>query len=73
MDKLTGETQIALRREYQQWVARFWQNHTTLSQIVLEDFPDPDDASKQPTQYHVAAMRDLAQSEGALVAGYEHQ
>lgn len=73
MATTTGAAQVELRREYRKWVTAFWQSHTTLSQIVLEDFPDPDDPTAQPTRYQVDAMRDLALSEGALVTGYDQQ
>lgn len=67
----TAAARIELRREYRRWVGEFWRTHTTLSQIVLEDFPDPDDPTAEPSRYHVDAMRDLCRSEEALVAGYE--
>lgn len=62
--------QIELRREYQKWLTMFLQAHTTLSQIVSEDFPDP---AAEVTQYHVDAMRDLAQNMNAMVAGYDQR
>ena len=68
----TAAARIEMRRQYREWANRFWQNHTALSQIVLEDFPDPDDLEAQPTRYQLDAMRDLALRQGALIEGYEH-
>lgn len=65
--------EIALRCEYKKWVNEFWRIHTSLSQIIIEDFPDPDDAEARPTRYHVDAIRGLALQEGALTQGYERQ
>lgn len=67
----TAAARIELRREYQKWAREFWGVHTTLSQIVLEDFPDPDDPAAEPSRYHVDAMRGLSAALGALVEGYE--
>jgi len=63
--------QIELKRVYREWVGRFWEGSTTLSQIVLEEFPDPDDAEAEVTRYDVDAMRDLALRVGALVEGHD--
>ncbi len=60
-----------LLRQYAAAVERFWDVHTTLSQVVIEDFPNPDDPAARPTRYHLDAMRDLALRAGALVEGYE--
>ncbi len=70
---VTKAAEIKLRREFQKWVKAFWKNHTTLSQVVIEDFSDPDDPETRPTRYEVDAIRDLALREGALVEGYEKQ
>lgn len=60
-----------LRRQYAAAVKQFWEVHTTLSQVVMEDFPDPDDPEARPQRYHLDTIRDLALREGALVEGYE--
>ena len=70
---MTKATEIEMRREFKKWVKAFWENHTTLAQVVIEDFPDPDDPETRPTRYEVDAIRDLALREGALVEGYEKQ
>lgn len=67
----TAAARIELRREYRRWVGEFWRTHTTLAQIVVEDFPDADDAEAEVTRYDVDAMRDLALRVGALVEGYD--
>lgn len=64
---------IELRRAYKRWLEMFWEGHTTLAQIVTEDFPDAEDMEARPTRYEVDAMRDLAQSVAALVVGYEQR
>ena len=68
---MTAARQIELRREYREWVGRFWECSMTLSQIVVEEFPDADDAEDEVTRYDVDAMRDLALRVGALVEGYD--
>ena len=70
---VTKAAEIEVRREFRKWVEVFWKNHTTLSQVVIEDFPDPDDPEARPTRYNVDAIRDLALRQGALVEGYEKQ
>lgn len=62
---------IELRREYKKWLDKFWQNHTSLAQIVVEDFPDAEDVEVRPTRYDVDSMRDLALRMGELVEGRE--
>jgi len=57
---------IALRRAYRAHVYDFWGHHTALGQIVIEDFPDPDDAAAEVTRYHVDAMSDLKARMAAL-------
>lgn len=71
MTMTTNAAAIELRRAYRQWLARFWEGHTTLAQIVEEDFPDGEDPEARPTRYEVDAMRDLAQRMSELVAGRE--
>lgn len=63
--------QIELGKEYRKWVNRFWEKNTELAQVVVEDFPDPDDAKARPTRYDVDSMRDLALRMGELVEGHE--
>lgn len=67
----TATRRIELRRAYREWVGRFWECSTALSQIVVEEFPDADDAEDEVTRYDVDAMRDLALRVGALVEGYD--
>lgn len=62
-----------MRREYQKWHTQFWGNQTTLSQIVIEEFPDADDDAAEVTRYQIDMMRGLAQAVGALVEGYDRQ
>lgn len=57
---------IALRRAYRAAVYDFWGHNTALSQIVTEEFPDPDDEATVVTRYHVDAMRDLVARMAAL-------
>lgn len=64
--------QIENRRAYREWARRFWGDITALTQIAVEDFPDPDDATAEVTRYHVDAMRDLALQIGALIVNYGH-
>lgn len=68
---MTAARLIELRRAYREWVVRFWECSTALSQIVVEEFPDPEDGEATPTRYDVDAMRDLALRMGALVEGYD--
>lgn len=68
---VTAAGQIELRKEYRKWVSRFWENNAALAQIVVEDFPDPDEVEARPTRYDVDAMRDLALRMGELVEGRE--
>lgn len=68
---MTAARLIELRRAYREWVGRFWECSTALSQIVVEEFPDPDDGEAEVTRYDVDAMRDLALRVGALVEGYD--
>lgn len=70
---MTAARRIELRREYREWVRMFWERNTALSQIVVEEFPDADDAEDEVTRYDVDAMRDLALRVGALVEGYERE
>lgn len=65
--------EIELRRELQKWVKVFWKNHTALSQVGIEHYPDPNDPETRPTRYNVDAISDLALREGALVRGKEKQ
>lgn len=60
-----------MRREYQKWHTQFWGNQTTLSQIVIEEFPDADDDAAEVTRYQIDMMRGLALAVGALVEGYD--
>jgi len=57
---------IALRRAYRAAVYDFWGHNAALSQIVTEEFPDPDDEAAVVTRYHVDAMRDLVARMAAL-------
>lgn len=68
---MTAARRIELRRAYREWVVRFWECSTALSQIVVEEFPDADDAEAEVTRYDVDAMRDLTLRVGALVEGYD--
>lgn len=70
---MIAAAQIEMRRQYREWNSKFWEYHTSLSQIVLEDFPNPDDAQTVPTRYQLDALRDLALRQEALVEGYESQ
>jgi hypothetical protein len=71
MPRVTAEArQLANVEAYRAvWLA-FWENVTTLEQIVMEDFPDGADVTIEPTRYQVDAMRDLGNRVGALVEGY---
>ena len=62
---------IEMRREYTKWSDQFWENQATLSQIVVEEFPDGDDEAAEPTRYQIDMMRGLAAAVGALVEGYD--
>jgi len=66
-----SKLKIEMRREYQKWCDQFWGNQTTLSQIVVEEFPDGDDEAAEPTRYEIDMMRGLAAAVGALVEGYD--
>lgn len=66
-----SKLQIEMRREYQKWYSQFWGNQTTLSQIIVEEFPDGDDEAAEPTRYQIDMMRGLAAAVGALVEGYD--
>lgn len=70
---MTAARRIELRREYREWVRMFWERNTALAQIVVEEFPDADDAEAEVTRYDVDALRDLALRVGALVEGYERE
>ena len=66
-----SKLQIEMRREYQKWYDQFWGNQTTLSQIIVEEFPDGDDEAAEPTRYQIDMMRGLAAAVGALVKSYD--
>ena len=66
-----SKLKIEMRREYQKWYSQFWGNQTTLSQIIVEEFPDGDDEAAEPTRYQIDMMRGLAGAVGALVEGYD--
>jgi len=64
----------ALRREY--WRAWFDVHGalTAITQVVTEDFPDPDDGDARPIQrYDLDMVRGLAGALSALVERYERQ
>jgi len=66
-----SKLKIEMRREYQKWCDQFWENQATLSQIVVEEFPDGDDEAAEPTRYEIDMMRGLAAAVAALVEGYD--
>ena len=66
-----SKLKIEMRREYQKWYDQFWENQATLSQIVVEEFPDGDDEAAEPTRHQTAMMRDLAAAVGAMEEGEE--
>jgi hypothetical protein len=63
-----------LQRRYRQAYYAVWGNITALTQIVTEDYPDPEtqDAA-MPTRYQVDELLGLAGSLSALVEGHERK
>ena len=54
--------------QYREAYNAVWQRITELSQVVTEDFPDPNAANCEPTRYHIDTLRALAGELGALLA-----
>lgn len=50
-----------------------WGYITALSQIVSEDYPDPDTAGIEVTRYQIDMLNGLAGSLSALIEGHERK
>lgn len=68
---MSNAGRIQTRKAYRATVTSFWEAMATLSQIAVEEFPDPDDPEVEVTRYHLDAMRDLCHSLAALVTRSE--
>lgn len=63
-----------LQKEYRRAWFDVWGYLTAISQVVAEDFPDPDDDDARPIQrYDLDMVRGLAGALSALVERYERQ
>ena len=63
-----------LRREYRRAWFDVWGLVTAITQVVTEDFPDPDHGDARPIQrYDLDMVRGLAGALSALVERYERQ
>ena len=64
--------QTELRRRYQDAYYRVHGSLTAIAQIIIDDFPAPEDDDARPTRGDVDMLRALAGELSALVEGYEH-
>ena len=60
-------------KRYRQAYYAVWGYFTALSQIVSEDYPDPDAGGVEVTRYQIDMLNGLAGSLSALVEGHERQ
>lgn len=54
-------------QQYREAYNAVWQNITALSQVVIEDYPNPDSANCEPTRYHIDSLRALAGELSAML------
>lgn len=57
-----------IMQQYREAYFNVWGQITALSQVVTEDYPNPDSANCEPTRYHIDMLRALAGELGALLA-----
>ena len=56
-----------ITQQYREAYNAVWQRITELSQVVTEDYPNPDDANCEPTRYHIDTLRALAGELSAML------
>ena len=54
-------------QQYREAYNAVWGYITELSQVVTEDFPDPNAANCEPTRYHIDMLRALAGELSAML------
>jgi len=70
-ETMTGQAEM-IKRYRDAWFA-VWGYVTALSQIVTEDFPDPEAGPVVPTRYQIDTLNGLAGSLSALIEGHERK
>lgn len=63
--------QTELQRRYQDAYYRVHGSLTAIAQIIIDDFPAPEDDDARPTRGDVDMLRALGSELSALVEGYE--